>query len=331
MAKYVHDLPNDGQEMTVDAFVRNFCSKDVFQKFTDFSHVILKSAELEFEAFRKNSESNRFLDVPCFDSTRVIVNHPLENHDYIHANYVDGFREHHKFILTQAPLNYTIGHFWEMVWQEKCALIVSMVPIDGTKCPAYIPTNAGQKVSFHAFSIQHMGTRTVRKAYDATMLTVQKNDESARKILHLVFYRWPEKGTPTHVTEVLNFIDDMNYNRELILAEAIKDGWIDVNCRTPIVLHGSAGVGRCGSLVVIDICQRKMDASVSHPSGPFLDVEKTMLDVRNQRAMAVQKPEQYLFIHMSLIEYALRKRYITSIDEVDMINYTQEKGKQQET
>lgn len=96
-----------------------------------------------------------------------------------------GFREHHKFILTQAPLNYTIGHFWEMVWQEKCALIVSMVPIDGTKCPAYIPTNAGQKVSFHAFSIQHMGTRTVRKAYDATMLTV--SSASFRVLMEFCF------------------------------------------------------------------------------------------------------------------------------------------------
>uniref|UniRef100_A0A915DGX3 Protein tyrosine phosphatase n=1 Tax=Ditylenchus dipsaci TaxID=166011 RepID=A0A915DGX3_9BILA len=319
---FVHDLEKDGGA-TLDSFMRLFCAKDVFSKFSDYNNVVMQSKDNSSEACNSLPDSNRYGDVPCFDYNRVVVKHPTEEHDYIHASYVDGFREHRKFILTQAPLEHTIGQFWEMIWKEKVALIVSFAIIDGKKCPEYIPVNAGQQFISEPFSIKHNGTRAVRKAYDATMLLAQKGTEPPRKVLHLLFYRWPDKGTPTHVTEVLNFIEDMNFNRDLILKEAVKDGWISDGERTPILVHGIAGVGRSGSLVVMDICQRKLDACRQFAVEPkLLDVEKTVLAVRGQRAMAVNKPEQFLFIHLSLIEYVLRKHYCNSIEDVDLSNYT---------
>ncbi|KAK6059009.1 hypothetical protein COOONC_03402 [Cooperia oncophora] len=53
--------------------------------------------------------------------------HPVEDHDYIHANWVDGYREPKKFIVTQAPLSRSIDQFWKMIWQEKSLIVVSMI------------------------------------------------------------------------------------------------------------------------------------------------------------------------------------------------------------
>ncbi|KAK5981508.1 hypothetical protein GCK32_021072 [Trichostrongylus colubriformis] len=55
----------------------------------------------------------------------------------------------------------------------------------------------------------------------------------------------------------------------------------------------------------------------------MLDVNDVVLRVRNQRAMAMQKPEQYLFLHLAALEYAVRQRYISenTYNEIDLDNY----------
>lgn len=49
----------------------------------------------------ENISKNRYNESLCFDHTRVIL--PTENgsSDYINANYVDGYKQKNKFIMTQ--------------------------------------------------------------------------------------------------------------------------------------------------------------------------------------------------------------------------------------
>ncbi|KAK6052283.1 hypothetical protein COOONC_10213 [Cooperia oncophora] len=50
--------------------------------------------------------------------------------DYIHANWVK-FEKHDRiFIMTQAPLESTIGDFWRMVFQENCPSIVNLTQVN---------------------------------------------------------------------------------------------------------------------------------------------------------------------------------------------------------
>ena len=43
--------------------------------------------------------------------------------------------------------------------------------------------------------------------------------------------------------------------------------------------------------------------------------------------MAVQKSEQYLFIHLAVLEYAIRKRFFERIDIVDVSQFIQKRKK----
>ncbi|KAI6218035.1 hypothetical protein M3Y99_01733200 [Aphelenchoides fujianensis] len=159
----------------------------------------------------------------------------------------------------------------------------------------------GQKFAAGPFVLSHAGTRHVRESYDATVLMLSYKDEPARKVLHITFYSWPDKGTPTRPTEVLYLLEDLNFNRKLLMEEAVQRGWLTAAEQSPIVIHCLAGVGRSGALVTLDICARRLEATYSRPSGPLCDVRET-----------------YLYVHLAIIEYALRQRLYDNVDAVDL-------------
>uniref|UniRef100_A0A1I7WZH7 Tyrosine-protein phosphatase domain-containing protein n=1 Tax=Heterorhabditis bacteriophora TaxID=37862 RepID=A0A1I7WZH7_HETBA len=66
----------------------------------------------------ENADKNRFLDVPCIDETRVILEQTsVTDSDYIHANRVKIDGVDRNFIMTQGPKENTIEDFWKMIFQ----------------------------------------------------------------------------------------------------------------------------------------------------------------------------------------------------------------------
>lgn len=88
-----------------------------------------------------------------------------------------------------------------------------------------------------------------------------------------------------------------------------------MRCRSPILIHCVTGVGRSASLAALDVCLRKLDATRT------VNVQDTVQRMRSQREMAVQKPLQFLFLHLAVLEYALRKRYFDDIDCIDLRSF----------
>jgi tyrosine-protein phosphatase non-receptor type 1 len=71
-----------------------------------------------------NINRNRYRDVLPIDETRVKLQD--QNNDYINANFVKVEAVNRTYILTQGPLQHTLGHFWQMVWEQKTAGIVML-------------------------------------------------------------------------------------------------------------------------------------------------------------------------------------------------------------
>nr|QZB49085.1 PTP [Cotesia vestalis bracovirus] len=82
----------------------------------------------------KNIKKNRFQNIECWDSTRVCLKKKGSN--YIHANYVDGFEQVRKFIVTQEPMDNTLEDYWSMVWQTGTRVIVMLNGADGPAVPS---------------------------------------------------------------------------------------------------------------------------------------------------------------------------------------------------
>ncbi|VDM63791.1 unnamed protein product, partial [Angiostrongylus costaricensis] len=244
-----------------------------------------------------------------------------EDHDYIHANWVDGYREPKKYIITQAPLPHTTSQFWKMLWQEKCLVVVSMIQMfDVTGAEVNMLSCKKSGYSNRDINLIHCGTRCVRETYDV----IHKGEE--RLLLHLCYFSWGYRGTPKKPTEVLNFITDINYNRELLIKQAVGDKFYS----SPIVIHCLAGTARSAMVTALDICLRKLDDTARRKCGPFVDVEDVVLRLRTQRAM---KPEQYLFIHLAVFEYAVRQGYIPDeiYKEIDLEGFFYEKKQREES
>ncbi|WKY08948.1 hypothetical protein Q1695_001823 [Nippostrongylus brasiliensis] len=284
----------------------SLCASNVYRLFFAYTQVLQHDSHRCCTTYNKHHELNRFSDIPCIEETRVKVKHPTGDHDYIHANWVDGYREPRKFILTQAPLKKGTDQFWKMIWQE-----------NSVWCPSYIP-QVGGEINSGDIHIKHCGVRRIRETYDATLLKVSSQGVD-RHVLHLKFFSWGHRATPRKPTEVLNFITDVNYNRNLLLQQAN----FKPDEKSPIIIHCLAGTARSATIIVLDICMRKLDDTFRRPCGPMLDVQDVVLRLRTQRAMAIQRAEQYVFLHLAILEYAVRQRYVseTTCAEIDLENY----------
>lgn len=95
------------------------------------------------EAFHRpeNAIKNKSQNVRCWDHSRVKLIksnlHSAAGSDYIHANYVDCFDDKRKFIATQAPILATLVDFFDMIWQNNCAIIVVLIHIGSLKSRLY--------------------------------------------------------------------------------------------------------------------------------------------------------------------------------------------------
>ena len=76
------------------------------------------------------------------------------------------------------------------------------------------------------------------------MVHHEDEDSEARNTYHFHFKAWPDHGVPQDPGAVLGFLTDVNLKQSTLNGDR-EPG--------PIVVHCSAGIGRTGTFIVIDI------------------------------------------------------------------------------
>jgi len=69
---------------------------------------------------------------------RVHLQTPIDDCDYINANWIRGYLNEHKFIATQGPILETIPHFWQMVVENDVKVIVMLTKLVEQTAPSGI-------------------------------------------------------------------------------------------------------------------------------------------------------------------------------------------------
>ncbi|CAO4369534.1 unnamed protein product [Caenorhabditis nigoni] len=254
----------------------------------------------KMKAFKEAQEAgkNRYKDVGCLDNNRVKLSSPWP-HEYIHANYVAVPTNPKRFICTQAPLEKTCADFWFMCLQEKVEFIFMLCNLlekGSKKCYEYYPNKkkdvlefeeGGQKITVKFESsntFQFRGAESKAKVV-ATEVLIEGPGGETLKTTHYHWNDWPDRGVPAADMAILELLDQARPSKG------------------PIVVHCSAGIGRTGSVVMLEYV---MDQLISGQT--IEDGDKILVKIREQRNNSIQTDAQYLFVHQVILNYFRKKR-----------------------
>ncbi|NXE41911.1 PTPRU phosphatase, partial [Ptilorrhoa leucosticta] len=249
----------------------------------------------EYESFfegwdaskKKDKTKGRQDHVSTYDRHRVRL-HPLlgdPNSDYINANYIDGYHRSNHFIATQGPKQEMVYDFWRMVWQEHCSSIVmitKLVEVGRVKCSKYWPDDSEM---YGDIKITLVESETLAE-YAVRTFALERRGYSARhEVKQFHFMSWPEHGVPYHATGLLAFI-------RRVKASTPPDAG-------PIVIHCSAGTGRTGCYIVLDVMLDMAECE------GVVDIYNCVKTLCSRRINMIQTEEQYIFIHDAILEACL--------------------------
>lgn len=195
------------------------------------------------------------------------------------------------YIATQGPLPNTKNDFWSMVWHEKCSIIVMTtkeIERSKPKCVRYWP-DKDQTLKYGKVAVQTISEKTT---LDYTLrefkVFYDKNENDSRIVYHYHFMAWPDHGVPSDPGCVLNFLHEVNCKQDSLLDSG------------PIIVHCSAGIGRTGTFIVIDIL---IDQINRHGLDCEIDIQRTIQVIRTKRSGMVQTEAQYKFVYLAVQHY----------------------------
>lgn len=181
------------------------------------------------------------------DHSRVCLQRLGTEEDYINANLVEVPLATRKYILTQGPLAATVGHFWLMIWEQKSKAVImlnDLVERGQVKCHQYWPAFVGDEDDLDEVRLRvRLVSETKSEHYVVrTCLLTDEVSKESREVLHFHYTSWPDFGIPQTPASFLKLLFDVR-----------ESGAFDMNAGPPVV-HCSAGIGRSGTLCLVDSC-----------------------------------------------------------------------------
>lgn len=257
----------------------------------------------------ENRSKNRYKNILPIDEYRVILTDGDPNtsgSDYINANFIysDNTGDLKKaYIATQGCMSDTICDFWRMVWCHNCKIIVmttKLVEKGKGKCVQYWPEECDGTVEHkvyqgalcitHKNTIQHVDYAL--REFELWKKVFKDGGEveilPSRTIYQYHFTSWPETFVPRDPGPVLSFLQDINDKQESLDEPG------------PVVVHCSAGIGRTGTIIVIDMIRNQIRVQGLNCE---IDVPRAIQKVRAYRSGMVQTELQYRFIYQAVVDY----------------------------
>ncbi|XP_054994829.1 tyrosine-protein phosphatase non-receptor type 13 isoform X3 [Sorex araneus] len=231
---------------------------------------------------KENRRKNRYKNILPYDATRV----PLgAEGGYINASFIriPVGKDELVYIACQGPLPTTVGDFWQMIWEQGSTVIAMMTQeVEGekVKCQRYWPDVLGKttvvsdRLRLALVRVQQLKGFVVRAM---TLEDIQTGE--VRRVSHLNFTAWPDHDTPSQPDDLLTFISYMRH----------------VHRAGPVIAHCSAGIGRSGTLICIDVVLGLISQDLE------FDISDLVRCMRLQRHGMVQTEDQYIFCYQVIL------------------------------
>ncbi|XP_051846020.1 receptor-type tyrosine-protein phosphatase H isoform X22 [Antechinus flavipes] len=237
----------------------------------------------------ENKSKNRFSNVLPYDWSRVPLQ-PLPgdpSSDYINASFIPGLSGPREYIATQGPLPQTVGDFWRLVWDQQSRTIVMLtncVESGRVKCEHYWPLDA-QTCNHGRLRVTLKGEEVAEHWTVRDLQLFHMDLKESLSVRQFHFTAWPDHGVPRSPDPLLAF--------QALLREQLEQ---NVEGGPPIV-HCSAGVGRTGTLIAVDVLLRQLQ---KHRR---VGVQSFVRKMRRSRPLMVQTEGQYIFLYQTLLRF----------------------------
>ncbi|KAJ7357741.1 hypothetical protein OS493_023214 [Desmophyllum pertusum] len=244
------------------------------------------SEEEAAAAFKpSNINKNRFPNIVPLDSSRVVLQSSDQDKEYINASFVDDYRQRNAYIMTQAPLDNTIGDFWRMISQYHIGTVVMLNCLkEGNESyPQYWPTEGS--VKYGDVTIQILSENTSNNITTRRFRVL--NAEPPKKkstVQHLQFTGWTNCDSCPDPQEILDLLTAVQQAQQ-----QTGNGVIVFQC--------SDGVGRSGCVSSI------MSVIERVKSEQTVDVFQSIKLIRAKRTGAVDTMDRYEFCYKTIQAY----------------------------
>ncbi|WAQ99447.1 PTPRT-like protein [Mya arenaria] len=223
-----------------------------------------------------NAGKSRYKNLYVDDHSRVHLKKQQGGTDYINACFIQGFSGRPEYIASQGPMDAMIEEFIRMIWEKDVITVVmvtNLVELGKIKClPYWGEINVEKEIGMFVVVL----TAEQEKSDFVT------NRDVARSVRQFHYTPWPDKDVPDSPASLLMF-------------------WYTVRAYDPRragpwLVHCSAGVGRTGTFIAMDILH-----SQGNQTG-VIDVVQCVTILRDQRVNMVQTLSQYKFLHEVMYE-----------------------------
>ena len=239
-----------------------------------------------------NRNHNRYLNVLPYDFNRVKLTSTARTRnakfcDYINASHVKHVFVPRRYIMCQGPLETTCYSFWKMIIEQNVKMVVMLgnfVEQNRSKVFQYLPIDceSSKSTQFGNVIIRCSEIEEIGKIYVKRRLHVENIDSGdSYGVNHFHFVSWSDFGVPSKVEHLETLLNDTNYCYKS--EEDPKKG--------PIVVHCSAGVGRSGVFVYVDI----LLSLLSESSLDSIDYVGELISIRKQRMKCIQTFPQFMY------------------------------------
>ena len=226
----------------------------------------------------------RYSDIKTYKHNNLEINTKTK---YINASPIR-INNNFLFISTQGPLPNTIEHFWTMVDQYNCNLVLmlcNLKELGREKCANYWDIN---KIGNYTIKSKEIENDNIDKNIIVEReITIKNNLTNNEKTITQIHYKgWPDHGAP----DIKDSYKDFLYMIKKV--DTIKN-------ENPTVVHCSAGVGRTGTFISIYCLFKEIMSQIKNENleNIHFSVFNMVRKLKEMRLLMVQTNEQYKFIY----------------------------------